>query len=171
MVSSQAKNAYHQMLMQKNYHPVQLIHMLYERVLVHLDAAEAAIQENKPIIRAENMSKAIAIVTELYVSVSPDESEASLFLGGLYEAILSELSKAGNDVEIIRQSYRYLEQLKEVWENTAMQECGLSPHGKESSATDVVDPNEEQGVEAGRKTGAYPTGTPGAVSGQVSFSV
>jgi len=137
MVPSQAKNAYRKSVMQTNYHPIELIHMMYERVLVHLVYAETAMLESHPIQRAEHITKAVAIITELYVSVKPDETEASQFLLGLYEAILAELPKAGlgKDVEIIRRSQRYLKRLKEVWEDTAMREHGLAPAGKASSTS------------------------------------
>ncbi|MDH3346922.1 MAG: flagellar export chaperone FliS [Desulfobulbaceae bacterium] len=175
MVSSQAKSAYQQTAMQTNYHPVELIHMLYERVLVHLELAEVAIQKNEPIARAEHMNKAIAIVTELYVSVkSDDDSEASQFLLGLYEAILAELPKVGasKDVEILRHSHRYLKRLKEVWEDTAMREHGFTPHERENSAPCVVVvSSEETELAPVRDGGAYSPSPQDASPGHVSFSV
>ncbi len=174
MVSSQAKNAYQQTVRQTNIHPVELIHMLYERVLVHLELAEAAIREEQPGSRGEHLSKAIAIVTELYVSVKPDdESDASQFLLGLYEAILAELPKVGasKDVEVLRRSHRYLQGLKEVWEDTAMREQGLVPQGTASSSLQSGASQEKQEPAMVKEGGVYSPAQQSPVSGQVSFSV
>lgn len=171
MVPSQAKNAYRQTVMQTNYHPVELIHMLYERVLVHLEHAEKSMVEEHPISRAEHINKAIAIVTELYVSVRPDESEASQFLIGLYEAILKELPKAGlqKDVEIVRRSHRYLKRLKEVWEETAMQEHGLGPAARVTSTADSQ--VKAAGAALVKERSLASPSSQVAGSGQMSFSV
>ncbi|MGV1099867.1 flagellar export chaperone FliS [Thiovibrio sp. JS02] len=130
MVGQQVVSAYRKTEKHAEIHPVRLIHMLYERVLMHLEQAEVGIRENNPRKRGENLSKAIAIVTELSASVkSEDESEAAQFLRGLYGAILMELPKASmageENVKILRQSYNYLKRLKDIWEDTAMREEGL----------------------------------------------
>ncbi len=166
MVSSQAKNAYQQTVMQANIHPVQLIHMLYERVLVHLELAEVAILENQPQSRGEHLGKVIAIVTELYVSVQPDDSDSSQFLLGLYEAILEELPSVSEskDVEVVRRSHRYLQRLKEVWEETAMQENGLAQKTQVGTAAPVDPVRVSEGI-------VSPSAQQGVVSGQLSFSV
>ena len=173
MVSSQAENAYQQTVMQTKIHPVELIHMLYERVLVHLELAEAAILKDQPLNRGEHLSKAIAIVTELYVSVKPDESEASQFLLGLYEAILAELPKVGTskDVEVLRRSHRYLKQLKEVWEDVAMQEQGFVPQSKAGSTSHAVDSHEKPESAIIKEGNVGSPARQGAVAGRVSFSV
>ncbi|ADH85001.1 flagellar export chaperone FliS [Desulfurivibrio alkaliphilus] len=109
-------------------HPVKLIHMIYERVLTHLAYAEEAVVANDPLRRGENLSKAIALISELNAAVNPkDESEAAAFLRGLYGAIMVELPKVAinNDAEILRQAARYIAELKKVWEETAMQESGV----------------------------------------------
>lgn len=127
MVGQQALNAYRNMGKQAEVHPVKLIHMLYERVLMHLDLTEEGIKENSPRKRGENLGKAIAIVTELSVSIkSDDNSEAAVFLRGLYGTILLELPKVAvsQDLQVLRQARGYLERLKEIWEQTAMRESG-----------------------------------------------
>lgn len=128
MVVRRVLDAYRKTEKQTEIHPVKLIHMLYERVLTHLEEAEVGVMEKNPKRRGENLSKAIAIVTELNASLkSDDESEAARFLRGLYTAILVELPKVSlsGDIQILRQAYRYMKQLKEVWEQTAMKEHGL----------------------------------------------
>ena len=125
MNSTQACLAYRQSGIKAKIHPVKLIAMMYERVLVHLQMAEEGVMEKKPQKRGEHLGKAIAIITELYASVKEgDESDGAVFLRGLYSAILVELPKVSisGDVEILRQTRRYIERLKEIWEQTALKE-------------------------------------------------
>ena len=133
MGTNQVLNAYRNSEKQATIHPVKLIHMMYERVLTHLEHAEIGVKEDDPRKRGENLGKAIAIVTELNASIKQDdESEAAQFLRALYTAILVELPKVSvsKDVKILQRSYGYLKELKDVWEQTAMQEHGLL--GKEN---------------------------------------
>mgnify|MGYP005843498151 CR=1 FL=1 len=121
--------AYRQGEVSAAIHPVKLIHMMYERVLTHLNFADEAIAESNPRKRGENLSKAIALISELNAAVDPkDNSEAAGFLRGLYGAILVELPKVSinNDVDVLRQSARYISELKKVWEETAMEEKGFT---------------------------------------------
>lgn len=129
MHTAKARTAYQTSEAQAQIHPVKLIHLLYERVLVHLEFAEKGALANNAKERGENLSKAIAIIAELNASIKDgDDSEAAGFLRGLYSAILLELPKVGisGDVEIIRQSHRYLNRLREIWETTAMAEAGMN---------------------------------------------
>lgn len=131
MHTTKARSAYQKSEAQAQIHPVKLIHLLYERVLVHLDLTEQGLLANDVKARGENLSKAIAIISELNASIKDaDDSDAADFLRGLYSAILLELPKVAisADVEIIRQSHRYLSKLLEIWETTAMAEAGL--HGR-----------------------------------------
>ncbi len=127
MVGQKVLNAYRTTEKQAEIHPVKLIHMLFERVLVHLELAEEGIREKSPKKRGENLGKAIAIITELQASIkSEDHSEAAKFLRGMYGAIMFELPKisVSQDVKILRQAHTYLARLKQVWEETAMKESG-----------------------------------------------
>jgi len=139
MNSAQARNAYRQSESQSKIHPVKLIHLMYERTLVHLDMAIIGIEHKNPQLRGENLGKAIAIITELNASVKEDDdSEVALFLRGLYNAILVELPKAAvnNDAQILRQTISYIRRLKEIWEETAMAEM----ERKEKSRLDSYSP-------------------------------
>lgn len=125
MNSAKARNAYRQSESQSRIHPVKLIHLMYERTLVHLDMALVGIVNKNPQMRGENLGKAIAIIAELNASVKEDDhSEVALFLRGLYNAILVELPKAAinNDAQILGQTFAYIKRLKEIWEETAMKE-------------------------------------------------
>lgn len=130
MKAARVRNAYQQSEAQAQIHPVKLIHLLYERVLTHLELAEEGVLQKNFQKRGENLGRAIAIIAELNASVkNEDDTETANFLRGLYSAILVELPKVAinNDVEIVRQATRYLVRLKEIWEETALREAGLSP--------------------------------------------
>lgn len=165
MNTAKARSAYQRSEAQAQIHPVKLIHLLYERVLVHLELAEQAVVDKDARARGENLSKAIAIISELNASIKDgDGSEAAGFLRGLYSAILLELPKVGlsHDVEIIRQAHRYLSRLREIWESTAMKEAGLTadhhsaaiaqeghhPHNQEAPAAQA---HAEYGIAGPRK--------------------
>ncbi len=129
MTSVQARNIYRQTEKLATIHPVKLVHLMYERVLIHLDLVLEGVEEHDPVKRGENLGRAIAIVTELNASIrKEDASEAAEFLRGLYSAILVELPKVAvnNDGEVVRRARRYLAKLKEIWEQTAMREHGFS---------------------------------------------
>ena len=126
MIPAQARDAYRRSAIQsRNMSPEKLIHLLYERALQHLHCAEEGIDEQNPQKRGENLGKAIACVTELNASLDMEKGgEVAVFLRGLYEAILVELSKVSvtNDMEIIKRACRYLKTLKDIWEQTVMKE-------------------------------------------------
>lgn len=130
MLADKARSAYRRTEAGGGIRPVKLIHMMYERVLLHLTYAEEGVTENNPRKRGENLGKAIALITELSAAVSPeDKSEAAVFLRGLYNSILMELPKVSTsgDTSILRQAARYIGELKKIWEETAMREQGLEP--------------------------------------------
>ena len=137
MNTARVRNVYQQSESQGKIHPVKLIHMLYERLLDHLAIAEEGVLDNDIKKRGESLSKAIAILTELNVSIKEDdETEAAQFLHGLYSAILAELPKVSvdNDVNIVRQSASYIQRLKEIWEQTAMKEADIDVGDKAPKA-------------------------------------
>jgi flagellar secretion chaperone FliS len=132
MNSLHARNAYRQSEAQSRIHPVKLVHLMYERILVHLERAKMGIVNKDPKMRGEHLGKAIALIAELNASVKDDDSsEAAVFLRGLYGAILLELPKAAinNDEEILRQTMGYINRLKEIWEETAMREMEMQGKG------------------------------------------
>jgi flagellar protein FliS len=150
MNTAKARSAYQKSEAQAQIHPVKLIHLLYERVLVHLELAEQGIIAKDAKARGENLSKAIAIISELNASIKDaDDSDAAGFLRGLYSAILMELPKVGltQDTETVRQAHRYLTRLRDIWESTAMIEAGLSgDHHAEEVAEETPPPPEESSV-------------------------
>lgn len=129
MIPTQAQDAYRRSATQgRTLSPEKLIHLLYERALQHLRCTEEGIDEQNPQKRGENLGKAIAFVTELNASLDMEKGgEVAVFLRGLYEAILVELSKVSvtNDIEIIKRACRYLKALKDSWEQTVMKETAV----------------------------------------------
>jgi len=103
--------------------PEQLILMLFKGALDRIRLAGEGIRENNIQKRGENLSKAIAIVSELNSSVDTTmNDESTRFLRGLYSAILTELPKVSltNDTEILRRTHAYISRLKEIWETEVM---------------------------------------------------
>jgi flagellar protein FliS len=109
--------------------PEQLILMLFRGALDRIRLAGEGIMENNIQKRGENLSKAIAIVSELNSSVDTTmNDENTQFLRGLYSAILTELPKVSltNDMEILRRTHAYISKLKEIWETDVMGKGSLN---------------------------------------------
>jgi len=181
MVGQKVLDAYRTTEKQAEIQPVKLIHMLYERVLVHLELAEEGIREQTPKKRGENLGKAIAIITELQASIkSEDHSEAAQFLRGLYGAILVELPRISvtQDVKMLRQARTYLERLKRIWEETAMRESGaelisvktVEVCSEDGAATAVPAANQVI-APRGNKRADYDTCQPQMAAGGLSVSI
>lgn len=103
--------------------PERLILMLFNGALDRIKDTRDGIRENNIQKRGENLSKVIAIVSELNTSLNPEmNDEATEFLRGLYMAILTELPKVSttNDVEILNRTERYIGRLREIWVNDVM---------------------------------------------------
>lgn len=99
--------------------PEQLILLLYKGALDRIDRSIQGVQENDVKKRGENLSRAIAIISELNSSVDPNmNDESTVFLRGLYTAILEELPKVSitNDVTILQKTHTYISKLKDIWE-------------------------------------------------------
>jgi flagellar protein FliS len=138
MKAAKARSAYQQSEAQAKIHPVRLIQLMYDRLLTHLELAEEGIKQDDAKKRGENLSRAIALVTELLASIKEDDnSDAATFLRGLYAAILTELPKAviSNDVEIVKIAARYIQNLQQIWEETAVAEAGLTNNQTNDAAT------------------------------------
>lgn len=163
MNTAKVRNAYQRSESQAQIHPVKLIHLLYERVLLHLELAEQAVIEHEVKARGENLSKAIAIISELNASIElTDTSDAAEFLQGLYAAILLELPKVAitSDVEIIRQSHRYLSRLLEIWQATAMEEAGLNECQQDAPTLAEGQRHDNKGGSGGGVSSEYGAGGP-----------
>jgi len=103
--------------------PEQLILLLYKGALSRIELTRQGIQEKNIQKRGENLSKVIAIVSELNASLKPEANdEGTQFLKGLYTAILTELPKVSltNDTLILDRAEKYIARLKEIWETHVM---------------------------------------------------
>lgn len=103
--------------------PEQLTLMLFKGALDRIKLAREGIEENNIKKRGENLSKTIAIISELNASINTTmNDEGTQFLRGLYSAILAELPKVSinNDVKILSRTHAYISRLKEIWETDVM---------------------------------------------------
>lgn len=174
MTLNRARNAYRRTEKMATVHPVKLIHLMYERVIAHLDLVLEGIEEGDASKRGENLGMAIAIVTELNASIKKDDqSEAAALLRGLYVSILVELPKVlvSNDQTIVIRARKYINRLREIWEQTAMREHGL-PVEKKEAKQDKLQPAQPMDVRALRE-GLQEGGETAvkAAGGGLSFSV
>ncbi|MCP3941175.1 MAG: flagellar export chaperone FliS [Desulfobacteraceae bacterium] len=120
--------AYQQVNQYLNHHyesmdPEQLILLLYNGALNRLRLTREGIKEKDVKKKGENLSKAIAIISELNASVDPEmNDESTQFLRGLYMAILTELPKIAlnNDLKTLNQAETYISKLKDIWEKDVM---------------------------------------------------
>jgi len=101
----------------------QLILMLYKGALERIRLTRQGIEENNIGKRGENLSRVIAIISELNASIDTKINDEGIqFLRGLYRAILAELPKVSltNDVKILDRTEAYIIKLKEIWEKDVM---------------------------------------------------
>lgn len=141
--------AYQQVNQYLNHHyesmnPEQLILLLYNGALSRLRLTREGIKEDDVKKKGENLSKAIAIISELNASVdSKMEDESTQFLRGLYAAILAELPKItfNNDLKTLNRTEKYISELKKIWEKDVMakgkgmgKDKGSIPHIKKEFA-------------------------------------
>jgi flagellar protein FliS len=123
MAAHYARNAYLQAKVQPETDPKRLILMLYEGALEDLRLAKEAIAQHSARQRGEHLSRAVAIVSTLLTSLDSHMTDEPIaFLRGLYQAILVALSKVAvtHDVKMLELAFRYLERLKQIWEQDVM---------------------------------------------------
>ncbi|WP_286817796.1 flagellar export chaperone FliS [Desulfobacter sp. UBA2225] len=103
--------------------PEQLILLLFKGALTRMKLAREGIEEGNIQKKGENLSKVIAIISELNASVDPTMTdESTRFLRGIYTAILTELPKVtlNNDLKTLDRAEAYMSRLKEMWETDVM---------------------------------------------------
>lgn len=110
--------------------PEQLILMLFKGAQERLTLVKQGIEEKNIQKRGENLSRVIAIISELNRSVDPEmKDESTLFLKGLYTEMLTQLPMVSitNDIQIITRTHLYISRLKEIWETDVMGKGRVSP--------------------------------------------
>jgi flagellar protein FliS len=114
--------------------PEQLILLLFNSALTRMKLVREGIEEGHIQKKGENLSKTIAIISELNASVdSAMTDESTRFLRGIYTAILTELPKVtlNNDLKTLDRAIAYISRLKEIWETDVMAK-------KQGSPTEIV---------------------------------
>ena len=138
MAAHYARNAYLQSEVQPETNPKRLILMLHEGALEDLRLAKEGIEQQNARQRGEHLSRAVAIVSTLLTSLDSNVMDEPIaFLRGLYQAMLIELSKVAltHDVNALDLAFRYLERLKQIWEQDVM---GLQQVAVSAAAPPVV---------------------------------
>jgi flagellar protein FliS len=110
--------------------PKGLILMLYDGAIKHLRLAREGIRENNIPKRGENLSRVIAIVSELNTCLDNNiHDESTDFLRGLYLSILLELPKVSltNSVKTVDTAIAYIDRLREIWKHDVMGKPRLTP--------------------------------------------
>ncbi|SDT85703.1 flagellar export chaperone FliS [Desulfobacula phenolica] len=110
--------------------PEQLILLLFNGALTRLQLTREGIEEKNIQKKGENLSKAIAIISELNASVdSTMTDDSTQFLRGIYTAILTELPNItlNNDLKTLDRAQGYISRLKDIWETEVMPKKQVSP--------------------------------------------
>lgn len=127
--------------------PNRLILALYEGALKHIRLAKEGVIEKDPKKRGENLSCAIAIVSELNSCLDSNIRDDSIeFLRGFYISIMTELPKVllNNDVKILDQTFSYINRLKDIWKNNVMGEKAENENVKQLSDKKKADKKKEK---------------------------
>ena len=123
MAAHYARSAYLQAKVPPETNPKHLILMLYEGALEDLRLTREAIEQQNARQRGEHLSRAVAIVSTLLTALDSNVTDEPIFfLRGLYQAMLVELGKVAvtHDVKVLDLAFRYLERLKQIWEQDVM---------------------------------------------------
>lgn len=103
----------------------RILLMLYQGALNFVNRARKGIEENSPKMRGENISKILAIVTELDCALDKEVGgELAENLSGLYRYIMNRLTIANvkNDTGALDEVEKLLIELKEGFEGAAQKQ-------------------------------------------------
>jgi len=117
-----ALNSYQKVQVSSEINPQKLILMLYDGAIKRISFAREGVINKDPKQRGENLSKAIAIISELNASLRNIEGEEISFLRSLFLVMMQELCKVSltNDVQTLDRASKYLMELKRIWETSVM---------------------------------------------------
>ena len=107
--------------------PLELIVMLYDGALRHLEEARRAIERRDLPARKAAISRAMAIVAELQATLDMQAgAEIATSLDQLYTFVTSRIADASmkNDVKGIDDATRVMANLREAWEKIAKDDKG-----------------------------------------------
>jgi flagellar protein FliS len=101
--------------------PARLLTMLYDRLLVDLNRAEAAQLAGNWTVASENLVHAQSIVSELVSSLNSDVWSGATGLQGIYAFATQLLIDANikRDAALTRQAISLMEPLRQTWHEAA----------------------------------------------------
>lgn len=101
--------------------PARLLTMLYDRLLLDLNRAEAAQHSGEWTVASENLVHAQQIIAELISSLNPDVWDGAHGLQGLYAFATQALINANirRDPASTRQVIGLMEPLRQAWHEAA----------------------------------------------------
>lgn len=101
--------------------PARLLTMLYDRLLLDLDRAEAAQLGANWAVASENLVHAQAIIAELSTSLKVDAWDGADGLMGVYNYASTALinSNIQRDARLTREAINLLEPLRQTWHDAA----------------------------------------------------
>lgn len=111
---------------------------LYDGVLKFLAQARRGMMEGSPKIRGENISKIIAILTELECALDHEKGgEIATNLGNLYQYITNRLTmaSAGNDVKSLDHVKEIVSTLKDGFEKAFQEQKNTAAYNNMRAAT------------------------------------
>ena len=122
--------AYNQALVHTTDNKEQILLMLYAGAMRFVRFARLGIEKKSAKIRGENISKVIAILTELDCALDREIGEELVEnLSGLYHYMMNRLAVANvkNDVSALDEVERLLLELKESFDEAAKKESVFQP--------------------------------------------
>jgi flagellar protein FliS len=136
-----ALSSYQKVQVSSEINPQKLILMLYDGAIKRISFAREGVIKKDPKQRGENLSKAIAIISELNASLRNIEGEEISFLRSLFLVMMQELCKVSltNDVQTLDRANKYLMELKRIWETSVMgqDDAGNKTNTKAAQKKDV----------------------------------
>lgn len=136
-----ALSSYQKVQVSSEINPQKLILMLYDGAIKRISFAREGVINKDPKQRGENLSKAIAIISELNASLRDIEGEEISFLRSLFLVMMQELCKVSltNDIQTLDRANKYLMELKRIWENSVMgrDNTGENTNAKTAQKKDV----------------------------------
>jgi len=120
----------------------EILLMLYEDALIAVRIARRGIEEKNPKLKGENISKVLAILTELDCALDKEKGgELAVSMADLYRYLMNRLSTANikNDPEALEEVERLLGELYEGFKG-AVQRAAMPVYAKntESEITEGV---------------------------------
>jgi flagellar secretion chaperone FliS len=106
--------------------PGRLLVMLYDRLLLDLERAEAAIELKQVPVAHENLVHAQAIILELRNTLRVELWDGAQALSDLYAFMLKELTEANvkKDARRVASVRKLIEPLREAWAVAALAPAG-----------------------------------------------